>query len=40
MNLTSEDLKSHSPLVQRAMSLENANVHEFHKARMQEVRKM
>lgn len=40
MGLTSEDMAQHSALVQRAFSLENASVGEYHKGRMLEVRKM
>jgi hypothetical protein len=40
MGLTSEEMSHHSPLVQRAFSLDNASIEEFRKARMMEVRKM
>lgn len=40
MGLTSEDMKDHHPLVQRALSLDNASIGEFQKARMLEIRKI
>lgn len=40
MGLTSDDMEQHHPLVQRAMSLDNASIEEFRKARMQEIRKI
>lgn len=38
--LTSEDLEGHDPLIKRAMSIDNASIGEFKKARMIEVRKL
>jgi hypothetical protein len=40
MGLTSEIMDQHSELVKRAMSLNNASIEEFHKARMLHVRKL
>jgi small subunit ribosomal protein S15 len=40
MGLTESDISQHSELVQRAMSLNNASIEEFKKARMLEIRKM
>jgi ribosomal protein S15 len=40
MGLTQEDMKHHHPLVQRALSLDNASIGEFKKARMLEIRKI
>ena len=39
MNLTSEDMNQHSPLVQQAMGLHNASISEMRKARILEIRK-
>ncbi len=40
MGLTSETMKHHHPLVQKAMSLDNASIPEFRKARMLQIRKI
>jgi len=40
MGLTNDIMDQHSELVKRAMSLNNASVEEFHKARMLHVRKL
>jgi len=40
MGLDKEDVEKHSPLVQRAMSLNNASIGELYKARMREIRKI
>jgi small subunit ribosomal protein S15 len=40
MGLTNDDMQQHHPLVQRAMSLDNASVSEFKQARMTEIRKI
>ena len=40
MGLTEDDMQHHHPLVQRALSLDNASIEEFRKARMLEIRKI
>lgn len=40
MGLTEQDMSQHHPLVQRALSLDNASISEFKKARMMEIRKI
>jgi ribosomal protein S15 len=40
MGLTEEDMKQHHPLVQRALSLDNASIGEFKTARFAEIRKI
>ena len=40
MGMTEEDMKQHHPLVQRALSLDNASIGEFKKARMLEIRQI
>jgi hypothetical protein len=38
--LSAEELEGHSPLVKRAMSIDNANIKEFRQARLLEIRKL
>jgi len=40
MGLNKEEAQKHSPLIQRMLSLENANIDELRKARMREIRKI